>query len=120
MKMNKLTTLFLTATLTLASGSALAAAGAQSGATDSGDGQANAAAAAGQPAPDAHQNMLPKNTDSSQINTSPDGVGGGATSDSMTKDQQHKNTMCKDGRCPDINKQVDTNKEESKTDGTSQ
>lgn len=118
MKMTKLATLFLTATLTLASGSALAAAGAQTGGTGNGD--ANAAAAAGQPAPDAHQNMLPKNSDSSQINTSPDGIGGGATSDSMTKDQQHKNTMCKDGRCPDINKQIDTNKEESKTDGTSQ
>lgn len=117
MKMNKLATLFLTATLSLAGGSALAAAGAQSG---TGNGQANAAAAAGQPAPDAHQNMLPKNTDSSQINTSSDGVGGGATSDSMTKDEQHKNSMCKDGRCPDINKQVDANPAESKTDGTSQ
>ena len=22
--------------------------------------------------------------------------------DGMTKDEEHKNTMCKDGRCPDI------------------
>ena len=28
----------------------------------------------------------------------------------MTKDEVHKNTMCKDGRCPDVNKKVETRK----------
>ncbi len=49
MKMTKLTTLFLTATLTLASGSVLAADAGSSGS----NGDANAAAEAGQVAPDA-------------------------------------------------------------------
>lgn len=49
MKMTKLATLFLTATLSLASGAALAA---DSGAQTN-NGQANAAADAGQVAPDA-------------------------------------------------------------------
>ncbi|EFN3502571.1 hypothetical protein HLC94_002778 [Escherichia coli] len=43
----------------------------------------------------------------------------------MTKDEEHKNTMCKDGRCPDINKKVQTgdginNDVDTKTDGTTQ
>ena len=43
----------------------------------------------------------------------------------MTQDEVHKNTMCKDGRCPDMNKKVETgdgmnNDVDSKTDGTSQ
>lgn len=45
--------------------------------------------------------------------------------DGMTKDEEHKNTMCKDGRCPDINKKVETgngvnNDVNTKTDGTTQ
>lgn len=51
MKMTKLATLFLTATLSLASGAALAA---DSGAQTN-NGQANAAADAGQVAPDARE-----------------------------------------------------------------
>ncbi len=44
--------------------------------------------------------------------------------DGMTKDEEH-NTMCKDGRCPDINKKVQTgdginNDVDTKTDGTTQ
>lgn len=43
----------------------------------------------------------------------------------MTQDEVHKNTMCKDGRCPDMNKKVETgdgmnNGVDSKTDGTTQ
>lgn len=43
----------------------------------------------------------------------------------MTKDEMHKNTMCKDGRCPDVNKKVETgnginNDVDTKTDGTTQ
>ena len=91
MKMTKLATLFLTATLSLASGAALAA---DSGAQTN-NGQANAAADAGQVAPDARENVAPNNA------------------------------MCKDGRCPDINKKVQTgdginNDVDTKTDGTTQ
>lgn len=126
MKTTKLATLLLTATLSLASGAALAAdTGAQSN-----NGQANAAADAGQVAPDAKENIAPNGVDNSQINT---GSGGtmlhpnGSTSghDGMTKDEVHKNSMCKDGRCPDINKKVETgngvnNDADTKTDGTTQ
>ena len=119
MKMTKLATLFLTATLSLASGAALAA---DSGAQTN-NGQANAAADAGQVAPDARENVAPNNVDNNGVNT-----GSGGTmlhSDGMTKDEEHKNTMCKDGRCPDINKKVQTgdginNDVDTKTDGTTQ
>ena len=71
MKMTKLATLFLTATLTLASGSVLAA---ETG--SSGNGDANAAASAGQVAPDAKQNVAPNNVDNSQINNGNTNTGG--------------------------------------------
>ena len=88
MKMTKLTTLFLTATLTLASGSVLAADTGSSGS----NGDANAAAEAGQVAPDAKQNIA---------------------------DEVHKNSMCKDGKCPDPNDKVGSDAN-TKTDGTTQ
>lgn len=100
MKMTKLATLFLTATLSLASGAALAAdSGAQSN-----NGQANAAADAGQVAPDARENVAPNNIDNNGVNTGSDGTmlhpdGSSMNNDGMTKDEEHKNTMCKDGRC---------------------
>ena len=124
--MNKLTTLFLTATLTLASGAALAAD------TTSGmnNGQANASAEAGQVAPDANQNIAPKGVDNSNINNGgtmlhPNGstINSGLTSESMTKDEIHKNSMCKDGKCPDTNQKVETGSGDDvnkKVDGTSQ
>lgn len=130
MKMAKLTTLFLTATLTLASGAALAADQAQGSA--SGNGQANAAADAGAVAPGAHENIAPNNVDNSQINTGsstggtmlhPNGTSSTMDNhDGMTKDEVHKNSMCKDGKCPDINDKVDNNSNdtERKTDGTTQ
>lgn len=116
MKMKPLATLFLTAALATMSGTALAA----------NTGQANAAADAGQVAPDAHQNVAPNGADGSDVNT---GSGNSmkhstGTSENMTQDEIHKNTMCKDGRCPDINKKVPSGDASSdvntKTDGTSQ
>ncbi|POT58735.1 hypothetical protein C3432_09255 [Citrobacter amalonaticus] len=124
MKMTKLASLFLTATLSLASGAALAA---ESG-TQSNNGQANAAADAGQVAPDAKENVAPNNVDNNKINSGgkmlhPDGST--MNHDGMTKDEVHKNSMCKDGRCPDVNKKVETgnginNDVDTKTDGTTQ
>ncbi|ENC9770473.1 TPA: YbgS-like family protein [Citrobacter koseri] len=124
MKMTKLATLFLTAILSLASGAALAA----DANTQSNNGQANSSADAGQIAPDARENVAPNNVDNSQINSGgtmlhPDGSS--MTHDGMTSDEVHKNTMCKDGRCPDVNKKVETgdginNDVDTKTDGTTQ
>ena len=134
MKMTKLATLFLTATLSLASGAALAADSGAALAADSGaqtnNGQANAAADAGQVAPDARENVAPNNVDNNGVNTGSGGTmlhsdGSSMNNDGMTKDEEHKNTMCKDGRCPDINKKVQTgdginNDVDTKTDGTTQ
>lgn len=124
MKMTKLATLFLTAILSLASGAALAA----DANTQSNNGQANSPADAGQVAPDARENIAPNNVDNSQINSGgtmlhPDGSS--MNHDDMTSDEVHKNTMCKDGRCPDVNKKVETgdginNDVGTKTDGTTQ
>ena len=101
MKMTKLTTLFLTATLTLASGSVLAADAGSSGS----NGDANAAAEAGQVAPDAKQNIAPNNVDNSNINTGNTNTGGTNTGtmnhEGMTTDENHKKSVRKDGTCPD-------------------
>jgi len=126
MKMTKLATLFLTATLTLASGSALAADSSASGS----NGDANAAAEAGQVAPDAKQNIAPNNVDNNNINTGntntggtmlhPNGTDSGTMNhDGMTTDEVHKNSMCKDGKCPNPNDKVG-NDADTKTDGTTQ
>ena len=121
MNMKKLTTLLLTATLGLASGAALAAdTGAQSN-----NGQANSSADAGQVAPDARENVAPNNVDNSQINSGSGGTTGSTmTQDNMSSDEVHKNSMCKDGRCPDTGKKLDnggnTTQDNSKTDGTTQ
>lgn len=123
MKMNKLTSLFLAATLGMASGAALAA----DGGAQSNNGQANAAADAGQVAPDARENVAPNNVDNSNINTGSGTTNGtmlhpdGSTMnhDGMSSDEVHKNSMCKDGRCPDTDKKVGQDSE-TKTDGTTQ
>ncbi|RJT20576.1 YbgS-like family protein [Buttiauxella izardii] len=125
MMMNKLTALFLTATLSVASSMAMAA----DTASDN-NGQANAAASAGQVAPDANQNLAPKGVDNSNINNSgtmlhPNGStsSSGMTSEGMSKDEIHKNSMCKDGKCPDTNQKVETGSGDdvnTKVDGTSQ
>ena len=65
MKMTKLASLFLTATLSLASSAALAA----ESNTQSNNGQANAAADDGQVAPDAKENVAPNNVDNDNINS---------------------------------------------------
>ncbi|HCL6627859.1 TPA: YbgS-like family protein [Citrobacter amalonaticus] len=124
MKMTKLASLFLTATLSLASSAALAA----ESNTQSNNGQANAAADAGQVAPDAKENVAPNNVDNDNINSGGTMLhpnGSSMNQEGMTQDEVHKNTMCKDGRCPDMNKKVETgdgmnNDVDSKTDGTSQ
>lgn len=123
MKTNKLTSLLLAATLSLASGAVLAAdTGAQSN-----NGQANSAADAGQVAPDARENVAPNNVDNSNINTGSGNTGGtmlhpdgsNMNHDGMSSDEVHKNSMCKDGRCPDTDKKVGQD-DASKTDGTTQ
>lgn len=124
MKMTKLASLFLTATLSLASGAALAA----ETSAQTNNGQANAAADAGQVAPDAKENVAPNNVDNDNINsggTMLNPNGSSMNHEGMTKDEVHKNTMCKDGRCPDVNKKVETgnginNDVDTKTDGTTQ
>lgn len=98
-------TYFLDCHLSPASGAALAAM--KRSATN--NGQANAAADAGQVAPDARENVAPNNVDNNGVNTGSGGTmlhpdGSSMNNDGMTKDEEHKNTMCKDGRCPDINK----------------
>lgn len=122
MQMTKLASLFLTASLTLASGAVLAA----ETTTQSNNGQANSSADAGQTAPDARENVAPNNVDNNKINSGgtmlhPDGSS--MNHEGMTKDEVHKNSMCKDGRCPDVNKKVGSdinNDVDTKTDGTSQ
>lgn len=124
MRMTKLASLFLTATLSLASGAALAA----ESSTQSNNGQANAAADAGQVAPDAKENVAPNNVDNDNINSGGTMLhpnGSSMDHEGMSKDEVHKNTMCKDGRCPDVNKKVETgdgmnNDVDTKTDGTTQ
>jgi hypothetical protein len=123
--MNKLAMLFLTASLSAASGAALAA---DTPAGGNNNGQANSSAEAGQTAPDAHQNLAPKGVDNNDVNKSgtllhPNDKGSSASGEGMSAEDVHKNTMCKDGRCPDINKKVETgtgNSVDTKTDGTSQ
>ncbi|WP_260863172.1 YbgS-like family protein [Citrobacter sp. Marseille-Q6884] len=122
MQMTKLASLFLTATLTLASGAALAA----ETTTQSNNGQANSSADAGQTAPDARENVAPNNVDNNKINSGGTMLhpnGSSMNHEGMTKDEVHKNSMCKDGRCPDVNKKVGSdinNDVDTKTDGTSQ
>lgn len=147
MKMNKLATLLLTTTLTMASGAAFAA----DSTSQTNNGQANAAADAGQMAPDAKENVAPGNMDTgtnSGTNSSTMGTTGttgttgtssgtmlhpqtnsgttnGMNDSNMTKDEIHKNSQCKDGKCPDINEKVQTgdginNDANTKTDGTTQ
>lgn len=146
--MNKLASLILTTTI-MASGAAFAASGSAGGDASSqggGNGQANQAADAGQVAPGAKENLAPNGVNNNNINSGSGTTGttGGAmgsgtgtnsssntnsgstgtlSGDGMTTDEVHKNTMCKDGRCPDVNKKVETgsgnnNDVNTKTDGT--
>ncbi|POP46040.1 hypothetical protein CHU32_09600 [Superficieibacter electus] len=137
MKTTKLATIFLAATLSMTSGAVFAAS------SQSNNGTSNSSADAGQVEPGAKENVAPNNVDNSNINTgstntntTSTGSSGGTMlhpdsssstqstdADGMTKEDIHKNTMCKDGRCPDINKKVETgdgvnNDVDTKTDGT--
>lgn len=124
MKMTKLASLFLTATLSLASGAALAA----ETSAQTNNGQANAAADAGGSLRMQKENVAPNNVDNDNINSGGTMLhpnGSSMNHEGMTKDEVHKNTMCKDGRCPDVNKKVETgnginNDVDTKTDGTTQ
>lgn len=126
MKMNKLAALLLTTTLTMASGATFAADSSSSSAQTN-NGQANAAASAGQVAPDAKENIAPNSTGTNSGTMLHPSNGGthGVSGDNMTKDEIHKNSQCKDGKCPDINEKVQTgndinNDAKTKTDGTTQ
>lgn len=132
--MKKLTALLLSATLSLASGAALAAD--TSANSNDNNGPANAAASAGVGTPEAKENVAPKGVNSNDINTgnmsnsgttgtnmgTGSGTGTGGTmlhpdtsntnsatsSGPSTADEIHKNTQCKEGKCPDINDKVGT------------
>ncbi|MBW1213389.1 YbgS-like family protein [Pantoea allii] len=116
--MNKFAIIFLTAAMTLGSGAAMAA-----------NGNSNQAAAAGAVAGGANENLPPNKVDNSKINntgTEKSSPTADSTSSSkhMTADEIDKNTQCKDGKCPDMNKKVHTKKGgghvNTKTDGTTQ
>lgn len=123
MHMTKLASLFLTATLSLPAARRWLLKPIRSPIT-----AANSSADAGQVAPDARENVAPNNVDNSNVNSGGTMLhpnGSSMNHEGMTKDEMHKNTMCKDGRCPDVNKKVETgnginNDAETKTDGTTQ
>lgn len=112
----KMAMLFLTTAMTLGSGAALAApgTGSNAGGTDNGvtELQKNA--------PNSVDN---KDINNSSTDTNTTGTTTGTDAGGLNKAEQHKNTMCKDGRCPDVNKKVETGTgapEGTKTDGTTQ
>lgn len=115
--MKKFALIFLTAAMTLSSGAALA------------DGNANQAADAGAVAPGAKQNLPPNNIDNSKINntgtnTNPATSGSTTSKGKLSANEIDQNSQCKDGKCPNINKKVQTKvgggDVNTKTDGTSQ
>lgn len=115
--MKKLALVFLAAAMTLSSGAVLA------------DGNANQAANAGAVAPGAKQNLPPNNVDNSKINntgndTNPATSGSTTSNGNMTANEMDQNAQCKDGKCPNINKKVQTKvgggDVDTKTDGTTQ
>lgn len=110
--MNKFAMVFLTAAMTLGSSAVMAA--------DTGNGSANAAADAGAVAPGAKENLPPNKVNNSKIHT--DGKGTHKAmkkGHGMSADEVNKNTQCKSGSCPDINKKVGADAD-TKTDGTTQ
>ncbi len=118
--MKNLAIVLLTAAMTLGSGAALAA---ESGTSSSNNGLSNQAADSGNIAPSAKQNLPPNNVDNSKINTGAGTPATGTDSSNMTADEIHKNSQCKEGKCPDMNKKVQTghgHDVNTKTDGTTQ
>lgn len=113
--MNKFAIVFLTAAMTLGSGAAMA--------ESSNNGTSNQAADAGAAAGGAAQKIAPNGVDNSKINNTGDATSGTHKSmehhKKMSAEQIHKNSQCKDGKCPDINKKVGPDAK-TKTDGTTQ
>ncbi|PIJ48742.1 homeobox protein YbgS [Erwinia sp. OLTSP20] len=111
--MNKFAIAILTAAMTLTSGAVLAEDGGNNG-------TANQAADAGAASGGSEQTLAPKHVDNSKINQ-------GSTSHKSVKHhskkmsarQIDKNSQCKDGKCPDVNKKVGPGAD-TKTDGTTQ
>lgn len=126
--MNKIAMVLLTAAMTLGSSAVMAAGG--------NNGTSNQAANAGAVAPGAKENLPPNNVDNSQINNGSSDVSKTHktkkhttktkkhASKSMTANEIDQNTQCKDGKCPNINRKVETKvgggDVNTKTDGTSQ
>ncbi|MCX8957187.1 YbgS-like family protein [Erwinia psidii] len=113
--MNKFAMVFLTAAMTLGSGAVMA--------DQSNNGTANQAADAGASSAGAAQKLAPNGVDNSKINNTGDAtthtkkVKHHAKKSSAT--ETHKNSVCKDGKCPDVNKKVGSDAN-TKTDGTTQ
>ncbi|MGD9424148.1 YbgS-like family protein [Pantoea sp. NSTU24] len=119
--MKKFALLFLTAAMTLGSGAALA--------EGSNNGTANQAASAGAVAPGAKENLPPNNVDNNKINNTgqdmnPATSGSTTSAGNMSADEIDQNSQCKDGKCPNINRKVETKvgggDVNTKTDGTTQ
>jgi len=152
MTMNKLTALILSATLSLASGAALAADTSNNSTDNNGPANAAANAGVGTPdavqntAPkDVNNNDINtgnmNNAGTTGTNTGT-GAGTGTSTGTMmnsgsssstnmnsatssgpqSADEIHKNTQCKEGKCPDVNEKVETHQGSGKvnpnTDGT--
>lgn len=116
--MNKIAMVCLAAVMTLGSGAALAA--------GSNNGTSNQAESAGAVAPGAKENLPPNNVDNSKINNGSGTSHSSSThsSKNMTADEIDQNAQCKDGKCPNINRKVETKvgggEVNTKTDGTTQ
>lgn len=115
--MNKFAMVILTAAMALGSSAAMAAGG--------NNGTANQAADAGAASGGSEQTLAPNNVSNSKINDGSHNTAGGTAHkkmkhhSKMSADQIDKNSQCKDGKCPDINKKVGPGAD-TKTDGTTQ
>lgn len=113
--MNKFAIVFLTAAMTLGSSAVMA--------DSSNNGTANQAADASASAGGAAEKVAPNGVDNSKINNTGDATTHTKKVKHHTKKasatQTHKNSVCKDGKCPDVNKKVGTDAD-TKTDGTTQ
>jgi len=119
--MKKFALVFLTAAMTLSSGAVLA--------EGSNNGTANQAASAGAVAGGAKENLPPNKVDNDKINntghdTNPATSGSTTSNGNMSANEMDQNAQCKDGKCPNINRKVETKvgggEVNTKTDGTTQ
>ncbi len=105
----KMAMVFLTAVMTIGSGAVFAAPGSGSNAGGS-DGGAQ------------KETTAPNDVNNKDINSGTTNNTGTTSASGLTADEAHKNTVCKDGRCPDTNSKVETGEkgqtEATKTDGT--